>query len=128
MTFMKLLLTTIKTNNKQSNLALKYLYGVNLAKSTAIVTDGRFSGTNNGCFVGHISPEAAEGGVIAIVEDGDRITIDIPNHTVTLEVPEEIIRGRLAGWTRPPQKYTGGFLGLYEKCAASASRGAMLEI
>ena len=108
--------------------AMKYLYGVNLAKSTAIVTDGRFSGTNNGCFVGHISPEAAEGGVIAIVEDGDRITIDIPNHTVTLEVPEEIIRGRLAGWTRPPQKYTGGFLGLYEKCAASASRGAMLEI
>ena len=108
--------------------AMKYLYGVNLAKSTAIVTDGRFSGTNNGCFVGHISPEAAEGGVIAVVKDGDRITIDIPAHTVTLEVPEEEINRRLAGWKRPPQKYTRGYLGLYEKCAASASRGAMLEI
>ena len=108
--------------------AMKYLYGVNLAKSTAIVTDGRFSGTNNGCFVGHISPEAAEGGVIAVVQDGDRITIDIPRHTVTLEVPQQEIENRLKAWVRPKQKYTKGYLALYEKCAASASRGAMLEV
>ena len=108
--------------------AMKYLYGVSLAKSTAIVTDGRFSGTNNGCFVGHVSPEAAEGGVIAVVEDGDRIVIDIPRHTVTLEVTGEEIDRRLKEWKRPPVKYTKGFLALYEKCAASASRGAMLEV
>lgn len=108
--------------------AMKYLYGVGLAKSTAVVTDGRFSGTNNGCFVGHISPEAKEGGVIAIVEDGDKITIDIPNHEVTLHVPEEEIQRRLSNWKCPEQKYKKGYLALYEKCAASASRGAVLEV
>ena len=63
---------------REMYIAMKLLYGRGLALSTAVVTDGRFSGTNNGCFVGHISPEAAEGGPIALVEDGDRITIDIP--------------------------------------------------
>src|ERR1017187_2116015 len=65
--------------------AMKYLYGMGLAKKTALITDGRFSGTNNGCFVGHISPEAAEGGPIAVVEDGDKIIIDIPNNTLHLD-------------------------------------------
>lgn len=108
--------------------AMKYLYGMGLAKQTAIVTDGRFSGTNNGCFVGHVSPEAAEGGPIALVEDGDRITIDIPARTVTLHVDEATLAARRAAWHRPPQKYTKGYLALYEKCAASAGRGAGLEI
>ncbi len=56
---------------------MKMMHGQGLAKSAALITDGRFSGTNNGCFVGHISPEAAEGGPIALVKDGDKITIDV---------------------------------------------------
>lgn len=108
--------------------AMKYLYGVGLAKQTAIVTDGRFSGTNNGCFVGHISPEAAEGGVIALVEDGDIITIDIPAGAVTVHVDEQTLQARREKWHKPSPKYTKGYLALYEKCAASASRGAVLEV
>ena len=108
--------------------AMKYLYGMGLAKSTAIITDGRFSGTNNGCFVGHISPEAAEGGVIALVEDGDSITIDIPAGRVDLHVDEEEIARRREGWKKPAPKYRRGYLALYEKCAASASRGAVLDV
>ena len=108
--------------------AMKYLYGIGLAKQTAIVTDGRFSGTNNGCFVGHVSPEAAEGGIIALVEDGDEITIDIPGGQVTLHVADEVLAKRREGWKRPAPKYKKGYLALYEKCAASASRGAVLEV
>ena len=108
--------------------AMKYLYGIGLAKQTAIVTDGRFSGTNNGCFVGHVSPEAAEGGIIALVEDGDEITIDIPGGTVTLHVSAEELAQRRESWVKPQPKYRKGYLALYEKCAASASRGAVLEV
>ena len=75
--------------------ALKYLNGMGLAKSTAVVTDGRFSGTNNGCFVGHVSPEAAEGGPIAIVENGDKISIDVINGTLHLHISDEEIAARL---------------------------------
>lgn len=108
--------------------AMKYLYGIGLAKDTALITDGRFSGTNNGCFVGHISPEAAEGGIIALVEDGDEITIDIPNQTITLHVAEEILDKRKKAWKAPEPKYKSGYLGVYSKLAASASRGAVLEL
>ncbi|PWM38554.1 MAG: dihydroxy-acid dehydratase [Clostridiales bacterium] len=108
--------------------AMKYLYGMGLATSTAIVTDGRFSGTNNGCFCGHVSPEAAAGGPIAAVRDGDRITIDIPAKTITLEVGEEEIARRLALWQPPKQKYKTGYLAIYEKLATSASRGAVLNV
>jgi dihydroxy-acid dehydratase len=108
--------------------AMKYLYGMGLAESTAVITDGRFSGTNNGCFVGHISPEAAEGGPIAFVQDGDQITVDIPQKTVTLHVPEAEMEIRKVGFAAPPPKYTKGYLGLYSRLAASASRGAVLEL
>ncbi len=108
--------------------AMKYLYGRGLAKSTALLTDGRFSGTNNGCFVGHISPEAAEGGPIAYVRDGDLIEIDIKSHTVSLCVSEDTMEKRRAEWKKPKSKYRQGYLALYEKLAASASRGAVLEI
>ena len=74
---------------------LKLLYGEGLALETALVTDGRFSGTNNGCFVGHISPEAYEGGPIAIIEDGDKISIDINERDIHLHVSDEIIKERL---------------------------------
>ena len=84
--------------------AMKYLYGRGLALSTALITDGRFSGTNNGCFVGHISPEAAEGGPIAIVHDGDRIVIDVESRSLELKVPQEEIEARLKAWKRPEPK------------------------
>ena len=107
--------------------AMKYLYGRGLAKSTAIVTDGRFSGTNNGCFAGHISPEASEGGVIAVVEDGDKITIDIPAKSITLHVGEEERKERFRNWKAPEPKYKKGYLGVYSRLASSASRGGVLD-
>jgi len=108
--------------------AMKYLYGVGLAKKTALITDGRFSGTNNGCFVGHISPEAAEGGLLAIVQDGDKITIDIPNKNLELHLAEDEIRSRQAKWQRPKPKFTKGYLHVYAKLASSAAEGAVLKI
>ena len=108
--------------------AMKYLYGMGLAKKTALITDGRFSGTNNGCFVGHISPEAADGGPLAAVRDGDRITIDIPNGTRALHVSEAEIATRLQGWKRPAPKFTRGYLGIYSRLASSAAEGAILRI
>ncbi|MDR3331604.1 MAG: dihydroxy-acid dehydratase [Synergistaceae bacterium] len=108
--------------------AMKLLYGFGLGTSTAVVTDGRFSGTNNGCFVGHISPEAAEGGPLAIVQDGDEITIDLPNRALTLHVPDQEIQDRLKKWTPPMPKYTKGHLSRYAKMAQSASKGGILKL
>lgn len=108
--------------------AMKYLYGRGLGKTTALITDGRFSGTNNGCFVGHISPEAAEGGPIAIVKDGDKIEIDVDNRSLKLLVSDEEIAERLKSWQRPEPKFKRGYLGLYAKLAASGSEGGILKI
>ncbi len=107
--------------------AMKYLYGMGLNKSTALVTDGRFSGTNNGCFVGHISPEAAEGGPLAIVRDGDKITIDVIEGTLHLHVSDGEIRERFASWEKPAPKVTRGHLALYSRLASSAAKGAVVR-
>jgi len=107
--------------------AMKLLYGKGLALKTAVITDGRFSGTNNGCFVGHISPEAAEGGPIAMVEDGDLITIDIPNRGLHLHIPDEEIGARLTSWQRPDPKVKRGYLALYARLAESADKGAIIR-
>jgi dihydroxy-acid dehydratase len=107
--------------------AMKYLYGLGLHKSTAIVTDGRFSGTNNGCFVGHISPEAAEGGPIAIVKNGEKISIDVINHTIHLHVPDGEIEKRLKDWIKPEPKVKKGYLSLYSTMASSADEGAIIK-
>lgn len=107
--------------------SMKYLYGQGLAKSTAVVTDGRFSGTNNGCFVGHISPEAAEGGVIALVENGDIIEIDVDNGALTLHVPEEELERRRGLWKQPELDIPNGYLRMYAKLASSADQGAILR-
>jgi dihydroxy-acid dehydratase len=107
--------------------AMKLLYGRGLAHKTALVTDGRFSGTNNGCFVGHISPEAAEGGPLAIVRDGDLITVDIPNRRLDLHVSDGEISARLATWQRPPGKFAKGYLALYARLAESADKGAIIR-
>ena len=107
--------------------AMKLLYGRGLALKTAVVTDGRFSGTNNGCFVGHISPEAAEGGPIALVKDDDTITIDIPNRRLELHVPDGEIATRLRAWVRPAPKFKSGYLALYARLAESADKGAIIR-
>jgi len=107
--------------------AMKYLNGMGLNKSTAVVTDGRFSGTNNGCFVGHVSPEASEGGPIAIVENGDKISIDVIKGTIHLHVTDEEIERRLRNWQKPAPKVNKGYLGLYSRLASSADEGAIIK-
>ena len=88
--------------------AMKYLYGQGLNLSTALITDGRFSGTNNGCFVGHISPEAADGGPLAIVQDGDEIYLNVNEGILELKVSDEEIAERLKHWKRPEKKIPEG--------------------
>jgi len=112
---------------REMYIAMKLLYGRGLALTTAVVTDGRFSGTNNGCFVGHVSPEAAEGGPLAVVEDGDTITIDIPNRGLHLHVTDAEIAARLAKWQRPEPKIKRGYLALYSRLAESADKGAIIR-
>jgi len=112
---------------REMYIAMKLLFGQGLALKTALVTDGRFSGTNNGCFVGHISPEAAEGGPLAIVKDGDPITIDIPARKLHLHVSDEEIKARLAKWKRPEPKFKKGYLALYSRLAESADKGAIIR-
>ena len=104
----------------------KTLYGRGLALSTAVVTDGRFSGTNNGCFVGHVSPEAFEGGPIALVKDGDIISIDIPAGHITVEVSDEELEARQSAW-RKPAHVCRGYLRRFAEQAESADKGAILR-
>ena len=104
---------------------MKMLVGQGLAKSTGIITDGRFSGTNSGCFVGHISPEAAAGGPIALVHDGDSITIDVNEKTLTLHVSEEELAKRRESWVYSPKKLSGS-LARYAKMVSSADKGGVL--
>jgi dihydroxy-acid dehydratase len=108
-------------------LAMKFLYGQGLALRTALITDGRFSGSNNGCFVGHISPEAAQGGPIALVRDKDTITIDIPNGNLILHVSEKELQARREKWQPPePRPEIQGYLNVYGRLAESASKGAII--
>lgn len=104
---------------------MKELYGQGLATSTALITDGRFSGTNSGCFVGHISPEAAAGGPLALVEDGDSITIDVMEKSLTLHVSDEELARRRANWTYQPRPLSG-YLKRYAAMVSSADRGGVL--
>ena len=105
---------------------MKLLHGQGLDTRTALITDGRFSGTNNGCFVGHISPEAAEGGPLALVEDGDEITIDVYKKELTLHVSEEELAKRKEKWSFTP-KIEHGYLGRYQALARSAAQGGILD-
>lgn len=107
--------------------AMKFLYGRGLSLKIAVITDGRFSGTNNGCFVGHISPEAAEGGPIAIVKDGDLITINIPDNSLHLHLSDLEITNRLKKWRRPESKFKKGYLAIYSQMAESADKGAIIR-
>ena len=106
---------------------MKTLVGQGLAKTTAVITDGRFSGTNNGCFVGHISPEAAAGGPIALVRNGDSITVDINNKKLTLHVSDEELMKRRESWVYRPKKLSG-YLARYAALVTSADKGAVLNL
>ncbi|MCJ7855524.1 dihydroxy-acid dehydratase [Lachnospiraceae bacterium NSJ-143] len=105
---------------------MKLMNGQGLALSTALITDGRFSGTNNGCFVGHISPEAAECGPIALIRDGDKITIDVYKKELTLHVSDEELAERKLQWKYEP-KVQKGYLARYAAQACSASMGGILD-
>lgn len=94
----------------------------------AILTDGRFSGASRGPCIGHISPEAAVGGPIALVEDGDRISINVPERQLHLEVSDEELKRRGAKWKPMEPKVTKGYLARYAKLVTSADRGAVLKI
>jgi dihydroxy-acid dehydratase len=98
-----------------------------LHTSTAVVTDGGFSGTNNGCFLGHISPEVAERGPIAIVEDGDKISIDVIKGTIHLHVSDGEIERRLKNWQKPEPKVKRGYLNLYSRLASSTDESAIIK-
>ena len=102
--------------------------GQGLGTKVALITDGRFSGGTAGTCVGHISPEAAEGGPIALVENGDRILIDIPNRTITLKTADVELERRRAAWSKPTPKINKGWLGRYCRLVTSASKGAVLAL
>lgn len=104
------------------------IMGMGLGKEVALITDGRFSGATRGICLGHISPEAAEGGPIALLQDGDPITIDIPNRTLTVELSDQELSARRAGWQRPAPKIRRGWLGRYAGLVTSASTGAALKL
>jgi dihydroxy-acid dehydratase len=100
--------------------------GAGLGETVALVTDGRFSGATRGLMVGHVAPEAARGGPLAVVRDGDWITIDIDAKGLTLEVDDAEIAARLAAWRPPQPRYTSGVFARYRALVASASEGAVL--
>ena len=101
--------------------------GMGLGSSVALITDGRFSGASRGASIGHVSPEAAEGGPIALVEEGDLIRINIPEHKLEVVVSDEELARRKAAWTPREQKVTTGYLKRYAKMVSSANKGAILE-
>ncbi|MBX3637969.1 MAG: dihydroxy-acid dehydratase, partial [Rubrivivax sp.] len=103
------------------------LIGQGLGESVGLITDGRFSGGTWGMVVGHVAPEAHAGGLIALVHEGDRITIDAHRLLLQLEVADDEIARRRAAWTPPPPRYTRGVLAKFAKNAASASQGAVLD-
>ena len=101
------------------------LSGQGLDEQVALITDGRFSGATRGFTVGHVSPEAQVGGPIAVVQEGDTITLDIPDRLIQLEVSQEELQRRLGQWQAPAPKYTHGALAKYARLVSSAARGAV---
>ena len=103
------------------------IMGKGLGQDVALITDGRFSGGSHGFVVGHITPEAYEGGPLAIVEDGDEITIDASSREVNLHLTQQEIQNRLTQWKKPVPRYTRGVLAKYAKTVSSASEGAVTD-
>ena len=103
------------------------IMGAGLGSDVALLTDGRFSGGSHGFIVGHITPEAQEGGPLALVQDGDTITIDAETNSLDLDVDEAEMARRREAWTAPPLKATRGTLYKYIKCVKSASEGCVTD-
>src|SRR5438105_6301887 len=101
------------------------LAGQGLDPEVPLITEVRFSGATRGFTAGHIAPEAAVGGPIAIIKEGDTITIDIPNRSIQVELSEEEIQRRLGRWQAPAPRYTSGALAKYARLVSSAARGAV---
>jgi dihydroxy-acid dehydratase len=101
--------------------------GKGLGKDVALITDGRFSGGSHGFVVGHITPEAFDGGPIALIEDGDTITIDAETRQITVDVSDAVLAERKTRWVRPASKYKRGVLAKYAKTVSSASEGAVTD-
>jgi dihydroxy-acid dehydratase len=101
--------------------------GAGLGKSVLLITDGRFSGGTTGLCIGHVAPEAAHGGPIALVETGDRVRVDIPNRTLDILVDESVLAERRTGWEPIAPRYTRGALAKYAKLVGSAESGAVLS-
>lgn len=103
------------------------IIGMGLGKDVALITDGRFSGGTQGAAIGHVSPEAAEGGTIALIKEGDAVHIDIPGKTITLKVDEEELGKRRKSWEAPEPKIKEGYAYRYSQCVSSGSTGAILK-
>jgi len=104
------------------------LVGAGLGDNVALLTDGRFSGATHGLMAGHVSPEAANGGPIAAVRDGDTITFDLPKRSLTVEVSDAEIQKRLATWKPPQPRYTHGVFAKYASLVSSSSLGAITTV
>lgn len=102
--------------------------GMGLGSSVALITDGRFSGASRGASIGHVSPEAAVGGPIALIEEGDTIQINIPEKTLNVDVSEEILEQRRAAWEPKEPNVTAGYLARYAQMVTSGARGAILQM
>ena len=103
------------------------LVGAGLGLSVALVTDGRFSGATRGACIGHVSPEAQEGGNIALIEEGDMIDLDVVNRRLDIRISDQELETRRAAWTAPEPKVKKGYLSRYAKMVKSASYGAVVE-
>ena len=103
------------------------LIGQGLGDSVGLITDGRFSGGTWGMVVGHVTPEAYEGGLIGLIEEGDSITIDADKLLLQLNVPVDVIAKRRAAWKKPAPKYTRGLMGKYIRLVSPADKGAVTD-
>lgn len=103
------------------------IMGRGLGKEVALITDGRFSGASRGISIGHISPEAAEGGPIALVENGDKILIDLEARSIELLVDDEVLAERQKAWVKPEPKIKTGYLAKYAKLVTSANTGGIMK-
>jgi dihydroxy-acid dehydratase len=108
--------------------ATSAIVGMGLGESVALITDGRFSGATRGAAIGHVSPEAASGGAIALIQEGDEIEIDIPGRRLCLNVPEEVLAERLFAWQPIPRPELAGYLKRYAALAQSADKGGILSV
>ena len=112
---------------REMSIPAAILVGMGLGNSVAMITDGRYSGATRGPCMGHVCPEAFEGGPIAIVQDGDEIEIDVDNYTLNLLISDDEINARLKRWKRPEPKIKSGYLNTYRKIVSSAKYGAFID-